>query len=387
MRKQQLIQLLQFIAAWVLLWLFVVFVMEESFVDFILRYRLYLLIVSFSYFYYYSIQYEPDKKYELIRNIIIFWNVYLFFHIFFRPLLNISHQLFVLLWLIVLWLRWTTKLVTRWKYLLQILWWIFCFFILISGMFYFYPEKPDIDWFLKWRNCEILVLWANEKVSKNDAYLKMTNKMGSVDIEIAPSFKRVISEDYKISYPSTTIDRDENIVIRSTNWDLIWLFPQSEIQLEFSWKDLKKISNINWRVWFLSWMFSSSIEYSWDVQNLLAEQQEWFEWVRDVYTYELVSYLKDQISDSNISWANNTIMYNIDWKIIGFLARMFPVSFGKNLRNYNEFQKYFSQVEEWVDLGRYATKQWSWWSVNSIWWSIKYNMNIWRSNTYKIFKD
>ena len=387
MRKQQLIQLLQFIAAWVLLWLFVVFVMEESFIDFILKYWLYLLIVSISYFYYYSIQYEPDKKFELIRNVIIYGNTYLFLHIFFRPLLNISHQLFVLLWLIILWLRWTTKLVSRWKYLLQVLWWLFSFFILVSGMFYFYPEAPDIDWFLKWRNCEILVLWAEGKVNKNDAYLKMTNKMGNFDTEIAPSFSRIISEDYKISYPSTTMQRNENVVIRSVQWDLIWIFPQSEIQLEFSWNDLKKISNLNWRIWFLSWVFEPSVEYVWDAQDLTPEQQERFEWIYNTYKYELVFYLKNQISDSNISWANNTIMYDIDGKIIGFLAKMFPVSFGKNLNNYNEFQKYFSRVDEWVDLGRYEMKQWSWWSVSSMWKNIKSNMNIWRNNTYKVFKD
>lgn len=387
MRKQQLIQLLQFIAAWVLLWLFVVFVMEESFIDFILKYWLYLLIVSISYFYYYSIQYEPDKKFELIRNVIIYGNTYLFLHIFFRPLLNISHQLFVLLWLIILWLRWTTKLVSRWKYLLQVLWWLFSLFILVSGMFYFYPEAPDIDWFLKWRNCEILVLWAEGKVNKNDAYLKMTNKMGNFDTEIVPSFSRIISEDYKISYPSTTMQRNENVVIRSVQWDLVWLFPQSEIQLEFSWNNLKKISNLNWRIWFLSWVFEPSVEYVWDVQDLTPEQQERLEWIYNTYKYELVFYLKNQISDSNVSWANNTIMYDIDGKIIGFLAKMFPVSFGKNLDNYNEFQKYFSRVDEWVDLGRYEMRQWSWWSVSFMWRNIKSNMNIWRNNTYKVFKD
>ena len=52
--------------------LFVVFVMEESLVDFLLKYRLYFLIVSVSYFYYYSIQYDPDKKFIIIRNVIIY---------------------------------------------------------------------------------------------------------------------------------------------------------------------------------------------------------------------------------------------------------------------------------------------------------------------------
>ena len=140
MREKQLIQLLQFILAWVLIWCFVVFVMEVSFVDFLLKYWFYLLIVSISYFYYYSIQYDPDDKSKLIRKVIIYGNLYLFAHIFFRPLLNISHQLFVLLWLIILWLWRTTKLTTRWKYLMQFIWWIFWFFILISWIFYLYPD-------------------------------------------------------------------------------------------------------------------------------------------------------------------------------------------------------------------------------------------------------
>jgi hypothetical protein len=75
-------------------------------------------------------------------------------------------------------------------------------------------------------------------------------------------------------------------------------------------------------------------------------QQDWIDSVQESYKYELVSYLKEQISESNIGRANNTVMYNIDGKIIKYLAKMFPVSFGKNLRNYNEFQKYFSRMNE-----------------------------------------
>jgi hypothetical protein len=68
------------------------------------------------------------------------------------------------------------------------------------------------------------------------------------------------------------------------------------------------------------------------------------------------------------------------------LAKMFPVSFGKNLRNYNEFQKYFSRMNEWADLGRYSMKQWSWSSIGSIWSNLKDSMNIWKNNVYGWFK-
>jgi hypothetical protein len=49
-------------------------------------------------------------------------------------------------------------------------------------------------------------------------------------------------------------------------------------------------------------------------------------------------------------------MYNVDGKIVKYLAKMFPVTFGKNLQNYNEFQKYFGRFDERVDLSRYDVK-------------------------------
>jgi len=386
MRKQQLIQLLQFIFAWILLWLFVVFVMKESFIDFILKYWLYLLIVSVSYFYYYSIEYEPDKKYNLTRNVVICGNVYLFLHIFFRPLLNISHQLFVLLWLIILWIRWSTTLKSRWRYLLQIVWWIFSFFIMISGMFYFYPEEPDISWFLENKDNKISVLWVWNSVDKRDAYIKITGLKWSEDFNIQSSFERSLSENGKIAYPSLKKNRDEKVIITTSYWDLIQVFPQSEISLEFSWKDLKMIKKLNWKIWFLSWIFESQVKVIW-MDKLSQEEQKRIQWAQDIYKYELISYLKNQISESRIDLANNTIMYNIDGKIIKFLSKMFPVTFGKNLHNYNEFMKYFSLLEwDEIDLNRYTIKQWTWESISSFWWSLKENINMWKSNTYGWFK-
>ena len=384
MREKQLIQLLQFILAWILLWLFVVFIKEESFIDFILRYRLYLLIVSISYFYYYSIQYEPDKKYKLIRDVIIYGNAYLFLHIFFRPLLNISHQLFVLLWLIFLGLWRSSKLQTRRKYLLQFLGWVFSFFILISGMFYFYPEAPDIKWFIESKTSNILFLWVDKQIEKKEAYIQLTSTKDTTDINIIPHFSRELTENQKISYPSTQTQRDEKIIIETPYGDLIQIFPQSEIRIEFDWKNLTKISKLNWKIWFLSWVFDSNIEVIWYEENLTQEQIESLEWIQNSYKYELIRHLKAQISESNIWWANNTIMYNIDGKIIWFLAKMFPVTFGKNLDNYNEFQKYFSRFEEETDLSKYYINEseWLWNGKTSVRWVIKDNINVWKNNTY-----
>lgn len=388
MRKQQLIQLLQFVFAWVALWLFVVFVMEESFIDFIFKYWLYLLIVNFSYFYYYSIQYESDKKYEQIRNVIIYGNIYLFAHIFFRPLLNISHQLFILLWLIVLWLWWTTKLTSRWKYLLQIMWWIISFFILVSGVFYLYPEAPDVKGFLDSRNYEILALWVDDSVEKRDAYVQVTDSRGAIDYEIVKNMSRIISEDSKITYPSLKLDRDESVVLLSPYWEIFQIFPQTAIQLQFSWSDLKSLVKVEGRIGFFSWVFDKDTEVQGEQEVLTEAQKEILETLQYEYKYQLVSYLKKQISSSNISLANNTIMYNIDGKLIGLLSKMFPVTFGDNLRNYKEFQKYFDLVDNSVNLGRYSVKK-QWYSVKlgSIFWAMKRNMKIWTEDAYVLGWD
>ena len=387
MRKKQTIQLLQFILAWILLGCFVVFVMEESFIDFILKYRFYLLIVSISYFYYYSIEYEPDKKYQFIRNVIIYGNVYLFLHIFFRPLLNISHQLFVLLWFITLWMWRTTTLRSRRKYLLQILWWIFSFFILISGMLYFYPEAPDIKWFLDSKHTELKISWINNPITKREAYIKTTTSKGNEDFEIIPNFGKILSENIKISYPSLKTNREEKITIINPQWDFIQIFPQSEIQIEFEWKNIKKIEKLNWKVWFLSWIFESNLELSWFESFLSQTEQERIEWSQSSYKHDLVSYLKNQVWESNIRRANNTIMYNIDGIIIKFLAKLFPVTFSKNLNNYNEFQKYFNLIEgNEINLVRYNTTQLTWQSINSFWWTLRDNIDAWKNNTYWWFK-
>lgn len=253
-------------------------------------------------------------------------------------------------------------------------------------MFYFYPDEPDIQWFLKNRSNEIRTFWVNDVVEKRDAYIQITNLNGSEDFGVNQGFSKKLSENLKISYPSLKKDRDEKLVIMTPHWDLVWIFPQSEVQLEFEWDKLKTISKLNWKIWFLSWIFESDLEVLWYEEILTKDQQDWLNSAQDVYKYELMYHLKDQISESNIGRANNTVMYNIDGKIIKFLAKMFPVSFSRNLHNYNEFQKYFSWMDEWSDLGRYSMKQGSWYSISSIWWNMKESMNIWKSNTYWWFK-
>ena len=385
MRRQQIVQVLQYILVWVIIYIFCVYVLEKSFINIVLKYWLLFLVATISYFYYYSIQYESDKKFEFIRNGLVYWNLYLFVHVFFRPLLNISHELFVLLWLIILWIRWTTKMKSRWKYLLQLVWWILSFFIVLSWMFYFYPDKPDIEWFINNGNYKIIVEWVDDELEKSDAYINITDSKRSNDYVISPGFERNILENCKISYPSIRVDREENVVIKTPEWKKFFLFPQSEVQLEFEWKKMIKFSKVAWKVMVFSWMFEDDIDIVWEMEEFKNDEEilDLVDSLNEEYKYELVYYLKNQISESDISLANNTIMYNIDWVLLKFLAKIFPTSFSKNLKNYKEFMDYFGLIE-WnnIDLKRYSKKNESWISVFSLFSELIDDVSIWVNNIY-----
>ena len=250
-------------------------------------------------------------------------------------------------------------------------------------MFYLYPEAPDIDWFIKSKKNTISVVWVDENISKRDAYIQIVNSKGSMDFEIDPDFGQILLETSRISYPSLKKERIEKIYIITSYGDVIWICPQSEIQLEFDKDVLKKIFNQNWKIWYLSWMFDSAVEIEWNMVDLQPEQLDWIQSLQDEYKYDMVAYLKNQISENNMSLANNTIMYNIDWKVIKLLAKMFPASFSKNLDNYNKFQNYFELIESdkiWLD--KYSMDQEDWWSVSSMWKSLISNMKGGKWNTY-----
>jgi len=387
MRRQQSIQILQYIVVWVLIYLFCVFVIKESFIDILLRYRLLFLLTSVSYFYYYSIQYEPDRKYELIRNVLIYGNVYLFAHVFFRPILNISHELFVFLWLILLWIRWTTKMKSRRKYLLQVVWLIFSFFILLSWVFYLYPDAPDVKWFIESMDYKIIMEWVSEEVKKSDAYIQIKWFKWNNDYEIIPNLTKKLTENCSISYPSIKNDRKEKLFIMTPEWRLFLVFPQSEVQLEFEWEKVVRFLKNGWKVATFSWIFIDDIKIVWDMENIEEEISD-VRVLNEIYKYELVTYLKNQISESNISFANNTIMYDIDWKLLKFLAKMFPSSFWKNLRNYNSFMKYFSLVEKNdIDLSRYSQENRSWEWIFSLFLKLRKNFKIWVKNSYLLNRN
>ena len=229
--------------------------------------------------------------------------------------------------------------------------------------------------------------WVENELKKNDAYIQIKGLKWNNDYDIVPNFRKVLTESWSISYPSLKKDREEKLFIMTPEWRLFWVFPQTEIQLEFEWKVLSRFSKTIWKVATISWMFMDDIQIVWEMENIENEEFDEVNKLKEEYLYEFVSHLKNQISDSNISLANNTIMYDLDGRILKFLAKMFPASFWNNLKNYNEFMKYFSLVDNNdVNLARYSQKK-SQWSTFSIFSQIKKDLKMWIKNTHLLHKD
>ncbi len=386
MYRKQLIQLLQFVLARIVVRALVVFVLEKSFIDFVLQYRLYLLIVSVSYRYYYSIEYESDKKYNFIRKSLIYGNLYLFAHIFFRPLLNISHELFIVLWLMLLWLWGTTKIRSKRKIVPQIFWCIITFLILISWIIYLYPEAPDVEWFLRTKNYELSISWISSNVDKKDAFIQIQEANKSEEVQIVPNLSKSLNVSCIINYPSLQKERLEDVIVFTPEGDIIVIFPQSSVQLEFYGKKLQKVSQVSWKLLFFSGVLESDIMYEWE--NVLLDQEilDLMVLKQNQYKEEFIKYLKLQISNNTIDVTNNTMMYNIDGKILEMLSKLFPATFNKNLHNYNEFQKYFNLAGGvWVVKIPYSVSA-SKVSTNGLRQDIKNNGQIWKNKVYRLWK-
>lgn len=270
--------------------------------------------------------------------------------------------------------------------MLQVFGWILSFFILISGMIYLYPEKPDIDGFAGMKNYQISIFSVMESVPKKDAYLQISESEVTNDIEIVPNFTKVLLKDCKISYPSRKKDRLEKVVIITPKGGVIRIFPQTEVSLKFFDKGLN-VSNVSWKVWFLSGFLGSDVEIDWDVEILSEEQQIWIQWVQDGYEYELVEHLKNQILEDNPYWINNTIMHDVEGGVIRILVRLFPATFSKNLHNFEEYQKYFEKFDDKLKIDVSFLKKmnfkYEWWSF---WKSLKTNIMMGKTDIYDVFK-
>lgn len=258
--------------------------------------------------------------------------------------------------------------------------------ILISWIIYLYPEAPDVEWFLRTKNYELSISWISSNVDKKDAFIQIQEANKSEEVQIVPNLSKSLNVSCIINYPSLQKERLEDVIVFTPEGDIIVIFPQSSVQLEFYGKKLQKVSQVSWKLLFFSGVLESDIMYEWE--NVLLDQEilDLMVLKQNQYKEEFIKYLKLQISNNTIDVTNNTMMYNIDGKILEMLSKLFPATFNKNLHNYNEFQKYFNLAGGvWVVKIPYSVSA-SKVSTNGLRQDIKNNGQIWKNKVYRLWK-
>ena len=350
--NKSFIKYLLFYLAWrILLWAFLNYIFPEIWLLwFIQNYRGYLSILSFSYFLYCHYKDEPERKFEYLRNTLIIGNTYLTLHIFFRPLLNIPWELFILLGIILIIIRYIKNLHIKWKKIFYTIWGILSFLIIISWLFYLYPEAPDVQGFINRQQTQ-LILHSPIEVKRQQAYIQI------IDIETSRIQEKLFNQgtslfntstNFQINYISTTTDNEFETFLIFPDWSLLQILPQhsiiSNIILEYNPQYIKAFSaprqNMN-KI------------YLPENKNIITIEEETYRKISTFYRNNFQQHLTQQIGSQ---LRTNSSIQNINISVLSFLSKIFPWFFSQNVKNAQQFQYYFTffnNQERTIETNKY----------------------------------
>jgi hypothetical protein len=108
------------------------------------------------------------------------------------------------------------------------------FLILISGLFYLYPEKPDIEGFINQQQTQLIVTSPTTQPPRQ-AYIKVVNLETQTEKELffqtGTQFFSVPNQ-YQLSYISNNSHNTAEIFLLFPDGNLLQLFPQSAIRFQ-----------------------------------------------------------------------------------------------------------------------------------------------------------
>ncbi|MDD2536925.1 MAG: hypothetical protein PHU61_00300 [Candidatus Absconditabacteria bacterium] len=270
----------------------------------------------------------------------MYFCIFSFLFVFFRPLINISAGGFISLGILIPVLRYSQYLKHKIKYLIQGVSGVISFLILCSGFLYLYPEKPDIEGFINNRETQF-TLYSPKNLSKQEAYIKIENTDNKKSQELI--FTEGISvyplkNSTNISYISRFQTGENYIIIQFPNNSLLEIYPQTQLSLQ---KENQKFSIELERgtIGRNTGTFLGNISILGEFNEISPNKISQF---TEEFTTNLKYYLEEQIgSDLQLS----PLMKNINLSVIKFLAKTRPASFSHNLTNYYAFEEYLFTKE------------------------------------------
>lgn len=342
--------------------LLIIFIFPEIWIrNFLQSYRRYLLLISIAYFTYCYYLHEEEKKFQQLRSALLVFSLYLTLHVFFRPLLNIEPALFILLACIIGGLRYVSKLHIKIKRPFYLIGGIFSFLILISGVFYLYPDAPDVTGFQAQQQNQLLLI-APTTLPKKTAYLLLTDltthQQQNLFFQTGIQFIH-LPATYQLNYISTSINNEAQAFIISSTADLLQILPQST--LTFQEKPYPEIWTFSYYPAPRTGEHKKPVSpprvpnpESWVPTLESSITLEAYEQVTAFYRIHFQSYLAQQIGSvflttPTIQQINKTVLFR--------LSKIFPGFLSQNIENYYQFEYYFSflnQQQTIIDIKKYT---------------------------------
>jgi len=226
--------ILQYFLIWVCAWAFSTYIAQVPFLNILSDHRFIITLRNFCYLGYYLCNREKEEKFTYIKYSIMYFCIFSFLFVFFRPLINISAGGFISLGILIPVLRYSQYLKHKIKYLIQGVSGVISFLILCSGFLYLYPEKPDIEGFINNRETQF-TLYSPKNLSKQEAYIKIENTVNKKSQELI--FTEGISvyplkNSTNISYISRFQTGENYIIIQFPNNSLLEIYPQTQLSLQ-----------------------------------------------------------------------------------------------------------------------------------------------------------
>ncbi len=378
MKREHIIIIAQYLLAWILTILLTVYIFPEFwFFNFITQYRRYILIFTCSYITYYQLQIYQEKKYQQIRQGIVYFNIYVFAHVFFRPLLNIAPELFILLGASITAIFALQKLFlnTYLKTSLTILLSIINVLILISGLIYTYPEPPHIDQFIQKQSLQ-LITSSPENTPPQQTYLKIYYPeifKEEIFLFQEGTFQKTLSNHTELHFISNQQNIPQQTFILFPNWSLLQLLPQSTIIIK------KEGVNHTIQQWIGdSKVFNSELDTTIILQNKQTISSEIYHTISQPYYTNLQTFLKKQI------WGvfrTNPISIRLSEKTLLILSKTLPSFFSQNLKNFYKFQTFFQENTTTTTFSEKYSNPSTFSTQNNLWSSLLQNIKLGITNT------
>lgn len=203
---------------------------------------------------------SKNKNTQILKKIFLIVEIYLFLLIFIQSESNFSQGEFLIFYLSGMWIYYETfypRTEKRKKIFLMSCYGIINLFFLSIALFIQWKKPFDEQKFLNQQNYSLYLI-SNETPYKNYYTINLKNSLASESLQLLSWIQQKTldkNSEFTLLFSSLKNNLEQKVLIKDPSWNLLEIFPQSEIS--FSTYDTTLIYKKQW--WKIKWYPQESI--------------------------------------------------------------------------------------------------------------------------------